>query len=66
MGKGFDRDILVIRGNGGTTLAVHRILGGEHRDVEPGVGGRRLPVRPRLAILHLITYDMGGTWPMSA
>ena len=50
MGKGFDRDILVMQGNGGTISSQFiAACGGEHRDVGPGLGrdGGGL-YRPRL------------------
>ena len=50
LGKSFDRDILVMQGNGGTASSQFiALVGGEHRDVGPGLGrdGGRL-YRPRL------------------
>ena len=63
--KGFDRDLLVMQGNGGTiSVAARRRGRGQHGDVGPGLGRDRPPPIPAGAagqFANLITYDMGGT-----
>ncbi len=63
MGKGFDRDILVMQGNGGTTSsqfiahsAVNTVMSGPASGVMAAAYTGRASGHP-----HLITYDMGGT-----
>ena len=63
MGKGFDRDILVMQGNGGTTssqfiahAAVNTVMSGPASGVMAAAYTGRASGHP-----HLITYDMGGT-----
>jgi N-methylhydantoinase A len=61
--KGFDRDILVMQGNGGTItsaliagLAVNTVMSGPASGVMAAAYTGRASGHP-----HLITYDMGGT-----
>src|SRR5712675_844685 len=63
MGKGFDRDILVMQGNGGTTssqfvalAAVNTVMSGPASGVMAAAYTGRASGHP-----NLITYDMGGT-----
>ncbi len=63
MGKGFDRDILVMQGNGGTTssqfiahAAVNTVMSGPASGVMAAAYTGRASGHA-----HLITYDMGGT-----
>jgi N-methylhydantoinase A len=61
--KGFDRDILVMQGNGGTIssaliaqAAVNTVMSGPASGVMAAAYTGRVSGQP-----HLITYDMGGT-----
>ena len=63
MAKGFDRDILVMQGNGGTIssqliaqAAVNTVMSGPASGVMAAAYTGRVSGHP-----HLITYDMGGT-----
>ncbi len=68
LGQGFDRDILVMQGNGGTASSqLIAAVGGEHRDVGPGLGrdGGGL-YRPRLGRPTSSPTTWAAPRPMSA